>query len=277
MNHIVFSVVIPALNEEKYLPRLLKNLSEQTLKSIEVIIVDGKSHDNTVAVAKEYAHYFKSFEIIVSGEQNVGYQRNLGAKKAGGEYLVFFDADVLISKSFLEKVYYQIQKKKYFLVTTYLTTTSKQPKDKLMISFGNIAMEAALRMEKPFAGGFNIIIHRTIFEQIGGFDPHVVHAEDHDLVQRCHKAGVRLALLPHPRLAYSFRRFKKLGYMMILQEYSRASLYVLLKGPIKKAIYDYPMGGQLYEGKVEKPEGGFKKFERVVIQSIRKMRGVMNI
>lgn len=49
-----FSVIIPTLNEEKFLPNLLTSLSEQTEESFEVIVVDGKSKDKTVAVAESF-------------------------------------------------------------------------------------------------------------------------------------------------------------------------------------------------------------------------------
>ena len=49
-----FSVVIPTLNEEKYLPRLLENLSKQTFSEFEVTVVDGSSEDETVKEAKKW-------------------------------------------------------------------------------------------------------------------------------------------------------------------------------------------------------------------------------
>ena len=49
-----FSIIIPSLNEEKYLPLLLEDLSQQTFKSFEVIIIDGKSEDKTIELAKTF-------------------------------------------------------------------------------------------------------------------------------------------------------------------------------------------------------------------------------
>ena len=50
-----FSIIIPALNEEKYLPLLLSDLAKQTMRDFEVVVVDGKSEVKTVVTAKSFA------------------------------------------------------------------------------------------------------------------------------------------------------------------------------------------------------------------------------
>ena len=54
-----FSVIIPTLNEEHFLPKLLADLSLQTFKRFEVIVIDANSSDKTVSLAREYAKYLK--------------------------------------------------------------------------------------------------------------------------------------------------------------------------------------------------------------------------
>jgi len=49
-----FSIVIPTLNEEKYLPNLLNDLTKQKEKDFEIIVVDGKSEDRTIDIAIKY-------------------------------------------------------------------------------------------------------------------------------------------------------------------------------------------------------------------------------
>ena len=101
-----FSIIIPTLNEEKYLPLLLKDLSNQTFQEFEVIVVDGKSEDQTVNKAQTFTKLVKRLTIITS-VRNVSTQRNAGAKIAIGKQLLFNDADNRLPKLFLEGLYYQ--------------------------------------------------------------------------------------------------------------------------------------------------------------------------
>jgi len=65
-----FSIIIPTLNEERYLPKLLEDLLNQTEKNFEVIVVDGKSTDKTIDVCKHFMKNIPS-KIIISNKRNV--------------------------------------------------------------------------------------------------------------------------------------------------------------------------------------------------------------
>ena len=67
-----FSVIIPCLNEEKYLPKLLKDLQGQIDRNFEVIVVDGKSEDRTVEVAKKF-----ECSVLEADKRNVSIWREL--------------------------------------------------------------------------------------------------------------------------------------------------------------------------------------------------------
>jgi len=107
MKGTLFSVIIPTLNEEKYIPRLLSDLSVQNFTSFEVIVVDGSSDDKTLDRVSEKIGLFKEkgikLSILTTKRISAPYQRNAGAKKAKGEYIVFFDADVRISPLYLRR------------------------------------------------------------------------------------------------------------------------------------------------------------------------------
>ena len=88
------SVVIPALNEEKFLPVLLESLKNQTFKDYEVIVADAGSKDKTLEIAHSYGA-----RVVPGGMPGPG--RNRGAEVATGEFLFFFDSDVLLPNDFL--------------------------------------------------------------------------------------------------------------------------------------------------------------------------------
>src|SRR3989344_4297945 len=94
-----FSVIIHTLNEQEYLPKLLKDLRNQQEKNFEVIIVDGASEDKTKKEALKFVHILK-LRFFDNKRKNVSWQRNFGAQKATGKYLVFLDADCRIKPSF---------------------------------------------------------------------------------------------------------------------------------------------------------------------------------
>ncbi|MFH0889589.1 MAG: glycosyltransferase [Candidatus Aenigmatarchaeota archaeon] len=95
----LISVIIPAYNEEEGIKGLLSDLERQTYKKFEVIVVDDKSTDNTIAVAKEFGA-----KVIVSGRHNLSYSRNLGIRNSEGAIIVNMDADYRVNKTFIEGI-----------------------------------------------------------------------------------------------------------------------------------------------------------------------------
>src|SRR3990170_1980898 len=98
---IYFSIIIPTLNEEKYLPKLLTNLKNQKEKNFEVIITDGASSDKTKQTTIAFEQKFP-LKFFIHEKKNVSYQRNFGARIAKGSYLVFLDADTGIKANFTQ-------------------------------------------------------------------------------------------------------------------------------------------------------------------------------
>jgi len=98
------SIIIPTLNEEKYLPKLLESIKKQDFKDYEVIVADAGSTDNTKKIAKK----FKA-RVVKGGMPGPG--RNRGAEAAKGELLFFFDSDVKLPKGFLKKAHDEMEKR----------------------------------------------------------------------------------------------------------------------------------------------------------------------
>ena len=90
------SIIIPTLNEEEYLPRLLQSIKEQKYKDYEIIVADAGSQDKTLEVAKKYG-------AVITGGGHPGKGRNEGVKVAHGNAFLFLDADVSLPKNFLSE------------------------------------------------------------------------------------------------------------------------------------------------------------------------------
>ncbi|MGL5057386.1 MAG: glycosyltransferase [Fusobacteriaceae bacterium] len=99
------SVVIPVYNVELYLKEALDSVINQTLKEIEIIVVNDGSTDGSFEIIKEYKE--KDSRIVVIDQKNQGLScaRNSGLRKAYGEYIYFMDSDDYISLDTLEICY----------------------------------------------------------------------------------------------------------------------------------------------------------------------------
>lgn len=94
------SLVIPAYNEERYLRACLDAIARQTVRPLEVIVVDNNSTDRTAAIARAYPFV----RLIAEPRQGVGFARTAGFNAARGEIIGRLDADVLLPADWVERV-----------------------------------------------------------------------------------------------------------------------------------------------------------------------------
>src|SRR5258706_727554 len=241
-----FSVIIPALNEEKYLPLLLQDLADQSTQDFEVIVIDARSTDKTVENTLKFKKKLPSLTILSSKIRNVSVQRNLGAQKSKGQYLLFNDADNRLPEYFLEGLRYQIHVKPVDLFTCWSLPDTDKSSDKTVSTFFNMLIETGYLTNSPSAFGALIGCRRAIFPHTNGFDPQVGFAEDTDFVRRGYKKGYSFNVFREPRYVYSLRRFHKLGTIRILQKSALLNLKYLTGQKVDQKK-EYPMGGEHLE------------------------------
>lgn len=105
MNKSKVSIVIPVYNVELYLREALDSVINQTLKEIEIIVVNDGSTDNSLEIIKEYEKKDNRIKIINQENQGLSGARNSGLKIAKGEYIYFMDSDDYIELDTLELCY----------------------------------------------------------------------------------------------------------------------------------------------------------------------------
>jgi len=221
-----FSICIPTLNEEKYIGGILGCLEKQTFKDFEVVIVDGESQDKTKEEVLKFSNKFP-LKFLKSPKRGVSFQRNFAAKNAVNDYVIFFDADVMIENDFLEKINNHLEKQDIDILTTWNKPISDKPVDEFIYLFMNIFMLELIKKKNPGAVGVFICVKKSSFEKIGGFRENVNFAEDFDLAKRLHNSGFTYALLRKPKVQVSVRRFDKEGRINMIIKNLRAATYYL--------------------------------------------------
>ncbi|OGV90925.1 hypothetical protein A3A66_03335 [Microgenomates group bacterium RIFCSPLOWO2_01_FULL_46_13] len=264
-----FSVIIPTLNEEKYLPNLLDDLNRQTYRDFEVIVVDGGSEDKTVAVAQQFGNRL-TLMVLTANERNVSSQRNLGALRARSGWLIFMDADDRLPNYFLEGIKYRLLLTQADIFTCWLKPDSKRAGDGAFSTLFNLVLEGTRLTDIPAALGALIGIKKSAFKKVGGFNPTIAFAEDRAFVQAAVKAGFRFRIFRDPQFIYSLRRFRTLGNLKVVQRYARLNLKRLTKAPIEPE--EYPMGGNAFKGADEPTRRLLDKIQQYWIRMAKQPR-----
>ncbi len=103
---VKISVIVPVYNAELYLDKCIESIVNQTLKDIQILLINDCSTDNSQSICEKYANKYRNVELI-NLEKNCGPQiaRNKGLELAKGEYIVFIDADDSINKQMCEILY----------------------------------------------------------------------------------------------------------------------------------------------------------------------------
>lgn len=247
MKQPYFSIIIPALNEEKYIPKLLDDLDKQTFKDFEAIVVDGNSVDQTFEKCSNFQNKLE-LKIISTKKRNVSFQRNLGASRARSEWIIFMDADNRLPEYFLEGVKYRILKEKPDAFTTYCSPDSNKGSDEALVKFINLGMEINNIIESPSTWGSMIGVRKFIFNKGKGFDEKIGFAEDTEYVKRIYNKGIKFCVFRDPRYVVSLRHFRRDGKLKYLGNTAKLHLKNLAGIRIDQSK-EYPMGGEYEDGK----------------------------
>lgn len=244
----LLSIIIPTLNEEKNLPRLLETIAKQTFRDFEVIVADSQK---TVDKTKEIAAA-GGCRVVAGGSVSEG--RNLGAKAAVGKVFLFLDADVALpNEYFLEDTVNEFVARDLDLASCRVRAMDGDKYDKLLHGLYNVYSVVVGKI-LPHIPGFCFFIKRSVFEAVGGFDVDIKLAEDHELARRSAKIGT-FGFLFSQCIPVSTRRFERDGRFVTAIKYVLCELHMLTLGPVKSDIFKYSWG----HGKHREDAGAPKK------------------
>jgi len=168
------TVIITTKNEEFVIEDLLDSLQNQSYPRVEIILIDNNSSDKTVSIAKKYP-----VRIYHKGPERSA-QRNFGAQKSKGQYLLFLDADMILDKNIISSCVSEMEKRH----TGGIIIPER--------SFGDGFWTKVKAFERSFYVGDDSIeaarfFSNKIFNDVGGFDEDINGPEDWDLSDRVRK------------------------------------------------------------------------------------------
>ena len=197
----MISVIVPAHNEEAYLRDTLRALEAQRYYRFEIVVVANGCSDATAEVARHHCD-----RLIVISQKGISLSRNLGARMARGDMLVFLDADTILRPDALKIISRQFTRK-------YAAGTLKARPEParwfylLLYFFKNLMHQS--RLHKGSVGV--ILCWKDHFEAVGGFDEGLHVMENSALIEKVQKYG-KYQCVNQTVATTSMRRYEKKGF-----------------------------------------------------------------
>lgn len=181
-NNILFSIVIPLFQKERFLKKCLDSVLNQTYNNYEVIIVDDGSTDSSGLIAKKYARDYSQFHYYYKSNSGVSETRNFGIRKSKNSFVAFLDSDDYWDRNFLLKINELIQmspKSVLFSTGFYKVHNSKLFSNENKIKSSIIDYNYfKYSLEYPLVNSSNVVIRKEILSVVNGFPSGMIDAED---------------------------------------------------------------------------------------------------
>jgi len=201
------SVVIPCFNDGETIGFQLEAVARQRWSGDwEVVISDNGSVDNTLAIVEEFKERLPNLRVVDSSDRRgPGHARNVGAKEAKGDTILFCDADDEVASDWMEMMTRALSE--HGLVACRLDI-EKLNEPWVKESWVNGQEDDLNRFHGsaflPFAGSGTIGVRRTVHEAVGGFDESLITHEDADYCWRIQLRGHQLYFVRDTCLYYRF-------------------------------------------------------------------------
>lgn len=180
-----FSIIIPLYNKENFIENTIQSVLDQTFQDFEVILINDGSTDNSEGKALQ----FKNPRIQYYSKKNEGVSiaRNAGIEKATSQHITFLDADDYWYPDFLQVMFEKIRQfpeQKVFSAAIEIETSKKIfPAQYSIPKTGSSELVNYFRAstKEPIIWTSSAVFHKSIFDEIGVFDPKIKSGQDTDL------------------------------------------------------------------------------------------------
>jgi len=238
------SVVIPAYNEEKYLPLCLESIRKQDYAAeYEVIVVDNASTDNTAKIALDWGA-----KVVYESKRSPACARQKGAEAATGEIIAFIDADTQAPTCWLSTIMSRFVQEPETVVISgpyaYSDAGSIAKIATYASNFISIILDQLFRKAFNKGGaiwGCNFAVRRSALLEVGGFDTSIrFYGEEYELSLRLKRVG-KGGIIPRLFVLTSARRLKRMGVVTQYWNWIVDYFSVLFwYEPISEELEDWP-------------------------------------
>jgi glycosyltransferase involved in cell wall biosynthesis len=224
---MLISVVVPALNEEKYVGRCLSSLHAQSYPGelYEIIVVDNASTDRTAKIAREFG-----VRVAYEAERGVGRARHRGAREARGEIIAGTDADTIAPPTWLEEIARAFHNDETLgAVTGPILLHDGNRLERWIVRYvSNATTRLSYTFGRGVLVGTNFAVRTRDYWRVGGFNVSLRSAEDIDLGVRL-SAVTRTIFEPQTIMYVSARRARE-GYVKVFLRACRDYFRVVFLG-----------------------------------------------
>jgi glycosyltransferase involved in cell wall biosynthesis len=203
------SVIIPAYNEEEYLPetlRYIRNALFVLAHPSEIIVVDNDSKDKTTQVAESFGA-----KVFPESEHNISRVRNTGAQNSTGNVLIFVDADTLVPSTLFQKIAELMEDEKCFGGAVSVEYANLQRKWLKVYLLGWKFWGKIFNMKQGAAQ----FCRKHVFEDLQGYEESIFMGEDVEFYWRLSRFAKRndgyLYFVENPKVTTSARRFEQMS------------------------------------------------------------------
>ncbi len=223
MSAPLISVIVPVFNGRLYLREALQSIADQGHEPLEIIVVDDGSTDDSAAIAGS----FPGVTLLRQANAGVAVARNRGLAASRGEYVAFLDQDDRWTPDKL---------------AVQLSLLLADPGAGLAVAREHIVLDDGVdelpRWQRPGALEEDHVVHlpgvvlarRSVFDQVGLFDPSYENGSDSDWIVRCRQMGINFAVAERALLLRRIHR----GNASHRESVSRTDIFRLLHAAVRR-------------------------------------------
>lgn len=189
---VTISCIIPALNEENNIIKLITSIKNQKLpqdvKIVDIIVIDNGSHDDTIKVASNMGS-----SVFLKPELTIGGLRNFGASRATGDLLIFLDADNILTEYAIQSLVINALQKEVGAIGIQLKPFDTNKWIPNTWYYHLCPKESGCYEKDTIASGA-LIMRRDVFFEVGGFNEALDVGEDSELSRTIRRRGYKIIM-----------------------------------------------------------------------------------
>jgi len=243
------SILLPCRNEETVISTVIKQTLNQTYKNLEVIVIAHNCTDRTAQIARQFRDPRVNVYELNTKEVGKGLGLDYGYKFSTGDIIIYFDADSIISRDYVEKIVRLMESKGYSVVQGKIVGANPEYNELCFLQhmenqiFLSMFWGGKQKIGLPGGlGGTGVAIRRSTLDSIGGFRNVLI--EDFDLCLRAQMAGHKIGYckeaviydekVPHYDMMIRQRSRWIAGHFQLISEFAQKKLLpkLLLKNPV---------------------------------------------